>query len=453
MAKNDIKLLEQGYVPPQATDIETVVLGVFMMDSTTHEHIASLNPDCFYKNEHALIFNAIAKLYAENKPIDILTVSEKLQQVGNLDMCGGRHYITSLTNRISSGFHTKEHVRILLQKWMQRKTITKVNEISKDAYSDMFDDMVEKVMHLNDDIVSQFIKDIVVYDAHHVMQENYRMAVERYNKAKEGKDVGLRIPLADMHRLLGGWQKGDLIIMAGRPSMGKTSFALFCARHLAKKFTKICFFSLEMNRNSIMDRIMLAETGISAEDWRSGSLTMEDFTCYENTSEVLKDMSLSIIDRSSITPNKIKHICKQHKPEIVFIDYLQLMSPDIRERVKSRNDEVGQITRSLKGVAKDMNIPIVLLCQLNRQLEQRANKIPMLSDLRDSGEIEQDADIVVFLSRPSVYDDTEENKGKITVCVAKHRNGRIGLIDAHHDPTISNYFDTPIDGLMDYKPF
>ena len=423
---------EYGKVPPQAVDLEEAVLGAMMLEKDKlTEVIELLRPEVFYKTENQLIFSAIARLFSQVKPVDILTVKEELQQTGELDLVGGPYYITMLTNRVASSANIVFHARILLQKYIQRELIRISSEVIKDAYEDTTDvfDLLDRaesnLFSVSETSLRRSVRD---------MSSLIREAIVEItaNKGQGGHLRGVGSGFTEIDRVTAGWQKSDLIILASRPGMGKTAYALTMARNIAVNFHKpVAFFSLEMSCLQLVTRLIASETEILSDKLKRGNLEEYEWEQLNSRITGLVDAPLYIDDTPALTVfelrAKARRLKQQHKIEILFLDYLQLMQ-GAPEHKGNREQEISSISRSLKGLAKELEIPIIALSQLSREVEKRVVKKPILSDLRESGSIEQDADMVMFIYRPEYYKLDQEDYGSPTegiaeISIAKNRNG------------------------------
>jgi replicative DNA helicase len=428
---NDM-LLEHGKIPPQALDLEEAVLGAMMLEKDKLAAVIDLlQPEVFYKTEHQLIFSAIKRLFGNVKPVDILTVTDELRQSGDLDMVGGPYYIAMMTNRVASSANIEYHARIILQKHIQRELIRISSDVIKDAYEDTTDvfDLLDKAESSLFSVSETSLRRNV-----RPMQLLVKEAIEDIaaGRKHEGHLRGVGSGFTEIDRLTGGWQKSDLIIMASRPGMGKTALALTMARNVAVEFKKpVAVFSLEMSAVQLVMRLISSETEIPAEKLKRG--TLEDYEWEQLNSRIsgLIDAPLYIDDTPALTifelRAKSRRLKAQHNIELIILDYLQLMQGN-PENKGNREQEISQISRSLKSMAKELDIPIIALSQLSREVEKRLVKRPILSDLRESGSIEQDADLVLFIYRPEYYKVDEDSYGSATegiaeISIAKNRNG------------------------------
>ncbi len=455
------QLMDIGKMPPQAVELEEAVLGALMLEKDALTNVIDiLKADSFYKDANARIFGAIERLFTRSEPVDILTVTQELKKTGELEMVGGAYYITQLTNRVASAANAEFHARIVAQKYIQRELIRTSTETIKDAYeesSDVFDllDKAEKSLF---SIVEGNIKKN--YDK---MSTLIRKAIEQIEVAKNKKDGLSGIPsgLTALDRLTSGWQKSDLVILAARPAMGKTALVLSVARNAAVDFNKpVAVFSLEMSSLQLVTRLISSESELSGEKLKKGSLADHEFEQLNAKIQKLAEAPLFIDDTPGLSVfelrAKARRLKEQHNIELIIIDYLQLMTAGGEGR-GNREQEISTISRSLKGLAKELNVPVIALSQLSRAVETRGgDKKPQLSDLRESGAIEQDADMVMFIHRPEYYGITEDENGAPTVgvgelIVAKHRNGPVDSVKVRYIGQYTKFADLDVlDNNVDY---
>lgn len=438
----DASALEYGKLPPQARDFEEAVLGAIMIeDKAIDDVIEFLTEDAFYVDSHQRIFRAIRKLYDAQHPIDLLTVREQLKKTGDLEAAGGDYFLATLTNKIASAANLEYHGRIVAQKYIQRMLISSSTEIIKDAYDDSTDvfELLDKaessLMNISENNAKKSTVDIGSIIKKELEEIDIRINSEEHLN-------GVPSGFMELDRATGGWQKSDLIIIAARPGMGKTAFTLALARNAAIDHKKpVAFFSLEMASNQLVQRLISMEAEIPAEKIRRGNLEKHEYQQLTSKIDSLRDAQIFIDDTPGINIFELRSKCRKLKQtrdiSMVVIDYLQLMSGTQEGKGGgNREQEISQISRSLKGLAKELQIPVIALSQLSRALETRGgDKKPILSDLRESGAIEQDADIVIFLYRPEYYGKTtDENnmdtKGLAEIMIAKHRNGPIVNVKA-----------------------
>ncbi|MCK0125133.1 replicative DNA helicase [Gelidibacter salicanalis] len=458
--KSTIISLEKGKIPPQAIDLEEVVLGAMMIDKKgVDEVIDILSPDAFYKDAHKHIFEAIFKLFENSEPVDLLTVSSQLKKDAKLDLVGGDFYLISLTQRVSSSAHIEFHARIILQKFIQRSLIKISNEIIEEAYDetkDVFDllDQAEAKLY---EVTQGNIKKSTETAQSLVIQAKKK--IEDISN-KEGLS-GIPSGFDKLDKLTSGWQESDLIIVAARPGMGKTALTLSMARNIAVTHNiPVAFFSLEMASVQLITRLISSETGLSSEKLRTGKLEKHEWEQLNVKVKALEKAPLFIDDTPSLSifdlRAKARRLASQYGIKMIIIDYLQLMTAGGSQKGGNREQEISTISRNLKALAKELSVPVIALSQLSRAVETRGgSKRPLLSDLRESGAIEQDADIVSFIYRPEYYkidewDDEERSptEGQAEFIIAKHRNGgleNIRLKFIGHLGKFDNLddFDTP----------
>jgi replicative DNA helicase len=444
-------IFEHGKVPPQALDLEEAVLGAIMLEKDALAAIIDvIRPEAFYKDAHQIIFTAITRLFAKGEPIDILTVTNELKFTGELETAGGPFYIAQLTNRIASSANTEFHARIILQKFIQRELIRISSEIIRDAYEDTTD-----VFQLLDKAENQLfsVGENNLRRNYLDMQSLIRDAVKRIEtaKTKPGQFSGLRSGFTELDRITSGWQPSDLIIMAARPGMGKTAFVLTIARNIAvDNHDAVAVFSLEMSSVQLVTRLISAEAQLPGDKLRRGDLKEYEWQQLNSKINNLIDAPLYIDDTPSLSIFELRAKCRrlkaQHDIKLVIIDYIQLMSGGTDRGSGNREQEISAISRSLKSLAKELNIPVIALSQLNRSVEQRPNKKPLLSDLRESGAIEQDADMVLFIYRPEYYNQATDEGGESTaglaeISIAKHRNGALADVKLHFISKYAKFVD------------
>ncbi len=456
-----------GKVPPQAKDLEEAVLGAIMLEKTAFDTVIEiLKPECFYVEAHQRIFKSMQSLANKSQPIDILTVAEELKTKEELEMIGGAYYVTKLTNAVVSAANIEAHARIILQKFIQRELIRISGEIIGDAYEDSTD-----VFDLLDDAESKLFE---ITNNH--LRKNFDTidsvlvkTIQRIEDLRHKNEDVTGVPSGFTHldRVTYGWQNTDLIILAARPAVGKTAFALNLARNAVmhpSKPTPVALFSLEMSAGQLVQRILAAESEIWLEKIARGKLEEHEMKqLYARGIQRLAQAPLFIDDTPALNIFELRAKCRRlknkHNIGMIIIDYLQLMSGTGENRSANREQEISNISRNLKGLAKELNVPIIALSQLSRAVEQRGAKegsrIPQLSDLRESGAIEQDADMVMFLYRPEYYDVTtsaegENIKGLTEVKIAKHRNGSLETVKLKallHIQKFVNWDEDPYSGI------
>jgi replicative DNA helicase len=428
---------EIGRIPPQAIDLEQVVLGAMMLEkSAVDDTIDILSENSFYDPKHQYIYKAIRTLFAATSPVDLVTVTDRLSKSGELSAAGGAGYISQLTNRVGSTANVQYHARIIAEKFIKRELIRVSNEVIKNA----FDDTVDVFELLNGAERDLFqIGDGNMSKQVDVMSNVVRNAIEEIEVARKNADGISGIPsgFVEIDQVTAGWQRSDMIVIAARPGMGKTAFVLSAARNTALKGYGVAIFSLEMSSVQLVKRLIAGESRINSEKLRKGDLADHEFQQLHSRIQKLAAAPIYIDDTAAISIFDFRAKCRrlkaQYDIQLVIIDYLQLMSAKDGKNSGNREQEISMISRSIKEIAKELNIPIIALSQLSRSVEQRSDKKPILSDLRESGAIEQDADIVSFLYRPSYYkilkyDDGTSTHGIGEFLIEKHRNGKTAAV-------------------------
>jgi len=424
-------------IQPQAKDLEEVVLGAMMVEkSAVNAVIDVLQPESFYVEAYGEVFRAIQTLFNNSEPIDLLTVTEQLRKEGKLDMLGGSHRVASLTSRVASSANVEFHARIIAQKHIQRELIRVSNAIIEKAYdetSDVFDLLDEAESKLFE------VAEGNIRKSYESMSTVMRQALDDIEAARNNEDGVSGVPSGfhDLDKITGGWQRSDMIVLAARPGMGKTAFVLSMARNMAVDHDiPVAVFSLEMSAVQLVQRLISSETEINSDKFRKGNLEEHEYQQLHSRCGKLSKAPLFIDDTPGLNIFELRAKCRrlkaQHGIDMVIIDYLQLMSAGSDKG--NREQEISSISRSIKGIAKELDVPIIALSQLSRNVETRGgDKRPLLSDLRESGAIEQDADIVAFIYRAEYYGITEHPDGIDTaglgeLILAKHRHGALDTI-------------------------
>lgn len=449
---------ELGKIPPQAIELEEAVLGAIMLEKNAAlEVLDILVPESFYAPAHQKIFSVIVDLSKTYQPIDILTVTEELRKTKELDEVGGAYYVSKLTSKVGSAAHIEHHARIIAQKYIQRQLIKVAVDIQKDAYDDSVD--VLDLLNSSEAAIFQLAEGNIKNETVKI-SEVIGDAIDRIEEASKREDNLSGVPsgFVSLDRITSGWQPSDLVIIAARPSMGKTAFILSMARNMAVNHQiPIGIFSLEMSVLQLVNRLIAAETELSSEKLRSGRLEDYEWEQLDIKTKSLNDAPIFVDDTPAITIFELRAKCRrlktQHGLKMIIIDYLQLMSgtPETRG---NREQEVSTISRGLKAIAKELDVPIIALSQLNRSVEMRSgDKRPQLSDLRESGAIEQDADIVCFIHRPEKYGITEDAEGRSTIglaeiIIAKHRNGAVTDIQLKFRNELAKFEEFEVDELV-----
>ena len=418
--------LDLGKLPPQALDLEESVLGALMLEKDALTNVIDiLKPENFYKDANKEIYQSIIDLFNDSEPIDLLTVTSQLKKNGKLEYVGGSFYVTQLTTRVNSASNIEYHARIILEQSIKRQLIEVSGEVQKEAYEDTTD-----VFDLLDN-TEQSLFDIS--ESH--IRKNYSQA----KKTRKDGITGVPSGFIDLDNITSGWQPSDLVIIAGRPSMGKTAFVLSMMRNASIDHEMpIALFSLEMSSLQIVNRLISSEAELDSDKIKKGNLKDYEWQQLLHKTDQLNNAKIFIDDTPALSilelRAKSRRLKSQHDIQCIIVDYLQLMSGEYGKSSGNREQEIASISRSLKAIAKELNVPVLALSQLSRAVETRGgDKRPVLSDLRESGSIEQDADMVLFIYRADRYDITEDEDGNLTAGVAevllrKNRNGPTGKV-------------------------
>lgn len=449
--------LNEGKLPPQALDLEEAVLGAMLIEKEAPVRVLDvLTTSAFYKDANQIIYEAIKGLFEKGEPVDILTVTNHLRQDGKLEAAGGAYYITQLTNRVTSSANIEYHSKILIQKWIQRELIRISGEITKDAF-----DVTADAFQLLDDAEKRLfaVKNDSIKKNYDSIDSLIHKAINQIESLKDNNDglTGIASGFTALDRITAGWQRSDLVILAARPGMGKTAFVLSMARNAAVQFNvPVAIFSLEMSSIQLVTRLISGEAQLSGEKLKTGNL--KDYE-WEQLNVRVQEMSkapiyiddtpqLSIFDLRA----KARRLKSNRGIELLIVDYLQLMRGDDGSKGGNREQEISYISRNLKALAKELDIPIIALAQLSRAVEQRPDKKPILSDLRESGSIEQDADMVGFIYRPEYYGFKEDEAGNdvtgmAEIIIAKHRNGPTDTARLRFRGEFAKFEDLPVDPM------
>lgn len=447
--------MKTSKILPQAQDLEEVVIGAILIEKEALDAIADIiKPEIFYNDKNRQIYKAIQSLMIKSEPVDLITVSNKLRETGDLDRIGGMYYLTGLTDRVVSASNIEFHARKLQELYIKRELINTSYRLADDCFNpetDVFE-LLSK---------SEFEKDILLntittrkeISSNRLFKENIDRLLKIHNTPNG--ITGVRSGFTDLDKITGGWQKSDLIIIAGRPAMGKTAFVISSAVNSAIHHNiPGAIFSLEMSNHQLMNRITSIVSGVPLERFRKGSLNNDDWNKIQGVTELIQNSPIVFDDTPSLSviefAAKARRLKRQNNIQWIVIDYLQLMIGKISKGT-NREQEIAGIARTLKGVAKELDIPIIALSQLSRAVESRTDKRPMLSDLRESGAIEQDADIVCFLYRPEYYGIDQDSMGSSTIglaefIIAKHRNGATDDVVLRYVKTSTAFYD---DGPYD----
>lgn len=424
---------------PQNTEAEASLLGAILIDSDAIVKIAdSVTPNDFYDQRHKYIYEAIMHLYEQRDAIDVLTLTDQLKNAGVLDIIGGPGYVTELTNFVPTAAHVEQYAEIVAQKALRRRLIAASQDMVGLGYDETkgLKELIEQAESRLFEVSQQHVKQSVV-SIETILTESFDR-LDELHKDKQ-KIRGVPTGYRDMDDMLAGLQRSDLFILAARPSMGKTAFVLNLAHNVAVQAKEpVLIFSLEMSKEQLVDRLLAMESGVDAWALRTGNLTDSDFEKLSHAMGTLSEAQMYIDDTPGITVSdlrtKARREAHQRKLGLIVVDYLQLMSGGGKYGGDgNRVQEISEISRGLKGVARELNVPLIALSQLSRSVESRSPQIPQLSDLRESGSIEQDADVVAFLYREDYYNPESDRKNIMDVLVKKHRNGPVGNIELYFE--------------------
>jgi replicative DNA helicase len=453
-----------GKLPPQAIDLEEVVLGALMLEKNALNAVVEfLKPEHFYLETHKEIYTAIVDLFKSTEPVDMRTVVNQLRKTGKIELVGGAYYIAELTAKVSSAANIEYHARVIMEMAIKRELIQVASQIQSDAYEDTTD--VFELLDKTEQSIFQ-ISDSNLRKNYDNMRNLMARAIQELQVLKEHKDglTGVPSGFTELDRMTSGWQKSDLVIIAARPGMGKTAFVVSALRNAAVDFKiPVAIFSLEMASIQLVNRMISAEAELESEKIKKGNLAEHEWAQLVHKTSRLSSAPIFIDDTPALSILELRAKCRRLKAEhgiqIIVIDYLQLMRG---EQGGNREQEIASISRSLKGIAKELSVPVIALSQLSRSVETRGgDKKPQLSDLRESGSIEQDADIVMFLYRPEYYKITVDEEGMPTqgtgeVIIAKHRNGSTGNVKLKFIGKYTKFadldsvggYDNPFSGMI-----
>ncbi len=440
-------------IVPQSREAEEAVIGSILINPDAYFDVAEfLLPDDFYIHRHRWIWEAFSRLQQNRIPIDSLTVIEDLDQQGKLAEIGGPAFITALINSVPSSLHATAYAHIVEETAVRRRMLEAANKIATLAYEEdtgldaVMDDAEKAVFGVSERRLTRDLAPI-----QQVLSEFYDHIGEL--AAKDEEISGVPTGFIDLDHLLNGLQPSDLLIVAGRPGMGKTGFALSIAKNAALTHKKhVAVFSLEMGNDQLVQRLLSQETAIDSQRLRTGKLEKDEWGTLTHAIEVLSGTKIFLDDTPGITPMQLRTKCRrlhlEHRLDLIIIDYLQLMAGD--NRTENRVQEVSYISRQLKVLARELQVPVLAAAQLSRAVEQRSDKRPVLSDLRESGSLEQDADIVMFIYRPDVYEEDTDMKNVAEIIIAKHRNGPTGSVELIFRKNLAK-FENAVTRLHDLK--
>ncbi len=435
---------------PSDKDVESVVLGMLLIESTAINAVSSvLTKDVFFNEANAAVYDAIDQVAKDGDVVDMMLVVSKLSKMGKLDEIGGPFYIAQLTSKVAMTTNLLAHALYLKELYMARQLILSGHKIMAMALDRTLDieDTIYSGIKMLENIAKGMTVGLNTADLRTLSHESMMMYEKRKENLLEGRKTGILTGIDKLDNTLLGLKGGQLVILAARPAMGKTAFALNIARTAAMSGHPTVIFSLEMSGVSLSDRMLIAHGDFNAAAFRKGALTDTEEANLSQSVDCLGELPITVDDTSGLQIQQISSVAKnlqrKGKCELVIIDYLQLVRIKSENRNYSREQEVAETTKFAKGMAKSLNVPVVLLSQLSRKCEERQDKTPILSDLRESGSIEQDADIVLMLHRPAYYDRSEE-QGMGIVRVAKNRDGRTGDVKFHHNKTLTRFTDYDI---------
>lgn len=426
-------------IPPQNTDAEASLLGAILIDSDAIVKVADIvSAIDFYDPKHSRIYEAIIQLYEKHQPIDVLTLSDQLKSTGFIDFVGGAAYLTQLTNFVPTASHVEQYAEIVAHKAMRRRLIKASQEIVELGYheEESLQNLIEAAETKLFEVSQQHIKqDITSLES--ILAESFDRLDELHKD--KGKIRGVPTGYKDLDNILAGLQKSDLFILAARPSMGKTAFVLNLAHNIGIQGDEpVLIFSLEMSKEQLVDRMLAMESGVDAWALRTGNLTDSDFEKIGQAMGSLSEAQIFIDDTPGITVSDLRTKARREAHTrplgLIIVDYLQLMSGGSRfSGDGNRVQEISEISRGLKGIARELNVPLIALSQLSRSVESRTPQIPQLQDLRESGSIEQDADVVAFIYREDYYNAETERKNITDIFIKKHRNGPTGAVELYFE--------------------
>jgi len=430
---------EGARIPPQNTEAEASLLGALLIDTDAIVKVADMvSADDFYDEKHQRIYEAVNQLYEKHSPIDVLTLSNNLKASGLIEFVGGASYLTELTNFVPTAAHVEQYAEIVAQKALRRRLIKASQEMTGLGYDEAknLQELIEQAESSLFEISQKRVKQDVM-SLESILAESFDRLDELHKD--KGKIRGVPTGYKDLDNVLAGLQASDLVVLAARPSMGKTAFALNIAHNVALGAgASVLIFSLEMSKEQLVDRMLAIESGVDAWALRTGNLTDADFEKIGQAMGSLSEAQIYIDDTPSITVSELRTKARReahsHPLGLIIVDYLQLMSGGSRFSGDSnRVQEVSEISRGLKGIARELNVPVLALSQLSRSVESRNPQIPQLADLRESGSIEQDADVVAFIYREEFYNPETERKNITDILIKKHRNGPTGGLELYFD--------------------
>jgi replicative DNA helicase len=434
-------------LPPQNIEAEEAILGAILIDPDAIIRVATMiRPEDFYRERHGWIYDTALALHERREPIDLLTVCDELERREQLDQVGGTQYITALVNAVPTSIHAEHYARIVERTATRRRLIDAAGQIAGLAYqeADDVDEVVDRAEQVLFGVSERRISRELV-PIRQVLSDYYDRV--EYLTRHRGEMIGIPTGFSDIDRLLGGLQRSDMIILAARPSVGKTSLALSIAHNAAKKYDRrVAFFSLEMSNEQVVQRLISAETGINAQRLRRGEIEQDEWGRFAKATSDLAESHLYIDDTPGVSALELRTKARRLHAEVgvdlIVVDYLQLMRGDYRS--ENRVQEISSISRALKALARELNLPLLALSQLSRGVESRTDKRPILSDLRESGALEQDADVVMFIYRDEMYNENTERPNLADIMVAKHRNGPTGTVSLYFRKELAQFLEAEV---------
>jgi replicative DNA helicase len=460
--KDDASSLMYGRVQPQAVPLEEAILGAIMLDKDALPAVIEiLRPESYYTPAHQQIYDVMLNLFSQSQPIDLLTVHEALHKIGKLEEIGGVNYLMELTNKVASAANIEYHARIVAQKYIQRELIRVSSQVIKESFEDSKD-----VLELLDE-AERNLYDITDKNLNTGYESLAALAVKAQKEIEEisakGSEVtGVTTGFKELNKITHGWQPSDLVIIAARPGMGKTAFVLSLVKNAAEHGYGMAFFSLEMASTQLVQRLIAMESRLDNSKLRNGQMTDADWENLHKSVDKLSNLPIYIDDTPAINIFELRAKCRRlkqnHDIRMIVIDYLQLMTAAPNQGRGNREQEISSISRALKALAKELVVPVIALSQLSRAVETRGGeKRPQLSDLRESGAIEQDADIVTFIYRPEYYGVEEDEMSgppdRTEIIIAKHRNGSLGTVNLRFIKECVSFVDMDNEGFSDLPDF
>jgi replicative DNA helicase len=434
-------------LPPQNVEAEEALLGAILIDPDAIIRVATIiKPEDFYREKHGWIYDTALTLHERREPIDLLTVCDELERREQLDQVGGTNFITTLVNVVPTSIHAEHYARIVERTATRRRLIDAAGQIAALAYqeADDVDEVVDRAEQILFGVSERRISRELV-PIKQVLSDYYDRV--EYLTRHRGEMIGIPTGFSDMDKLLGGLQRSDMVILAARPSVGKTALALSFAHNAAKKYDqRVAFFSLEMSNEQVVQRLISAETGINAQRLRRGEIEQDEWGRFAKATSDLAESHFYIDDTPGVSALELRTKARRLHAEVgvdlIVVDYLQLMRGDYR--AENRVQEISSISRALKALARELNVPVLALSQLSRGVESRTDKRPVLSDLRESGALEQDADVVMFIYRDEMYNENTERPNLADIMVAKHRNGPTGTVSLYFRKELAQFLEAEV---------